>query len=243
MKAVILAAGKGTRLGSLTRNIPKAMVDIAGKPAIEHIISYILHCGIKDFIIVTRYLADKLESYLGSGKRLSINISYARQGEKYGTGAALYTAKELVGNEPFMMTFADIITGAHNYDSVFKLFSQKGGAGVVTCNWVDDPFSGASVIIDDEKDKITKIIEKPPKGNVISHWNSSGLFVFEPIIFDYLAQIQVSERGEYELVDALNMMIEENLDLYPCYLKGAWRDIGRVEDISAAERIVLRKDF
>ncbi|OFX13966.1 MAG: hypothetical protein A2Z18_05750 [Armatimonadetes bacterium RBG_16_58_9] len=240
MKAVILAAGKGTRMGDLTRNTPKPLIEIAGKPMIEHVIGYIVESGVSEFVLTTRYLSDKVRGCLGDGARLGARIQYVEQSGRYGTGAALLEARDIVGYDPVMMTFADIMTPAANYAGALATFREKGGVAVTTLNWVDDPSRGGAVEID-EDGRVCGIVEKPPKGQAPSNWNSAGIFVFEPIIFQYLEAIKPSPRGEYELPDAMNAMIDDGLAIYPYYLKGAWIDVGRPEDIHRAEEMLRRE--
>lgn len=238
MKAVILAAGKGTRMGDITKNIPKPMIEVAGKPVIEHIICGLMSAGITEFILITRYLTEKIEAYLGNGSAMGAKISYVPQSDRYGTGAALLEAKSLTGGGPVLMTYGDIITPPANYAGALSTFAEKNGEAVITLNWMDDPWAGGAVHVDDDSGKVAKIVEKPPKGKVISHWNSAGIFVFKSVIFHYLEKLQPSPRGEYELPDALNAMVRDGLSVYPYYLQGRWQDVGRPEDIPVAEDII-----
>ena len=242
MKAVILAAGKGTRMGALTSDIPKPMIQVAGKPVIEHIIRRILDSGIREFVVVTRYLGNKIEEYLRDGSKLGASIEYVEQSDKYGTGAALLEAREQVANEPVLMTFADIITPAFNYSGALKTFQDTGGAAVITLNWVDDPYAGGAVDVG-EDGLVRRITEKPPKGRVLSHWNSSGIFVFDPVVFEYLARLAPSARGEYELPDAGSAMIDDGLAVHPYYLRGPWIDVGTPQDVTDAEKMLLEDGF
>lgn len=237
LKAVILAAGKGTRMGALTEDTPKAMIRVAGKPVLEHIIRRMVAAGVSDFVLVTRHLAEQIEAYFGNGSLLGARIGYVEQTEGYGTGAALLSAKALADDQPLMLTFADVIVSTQTYASVIDAFSDTCGAGIAALNWVDDPCSGAAVVVD-EAGRIERIVEKPPKGGCVSNWNSAGVFVFDPLIFGYLEALSPSWRGEYELADALNAMIADGLAVYPSYLKGDWLDVGTVEALAVAEKML-----
>lgn len=250
MKAVILAAGKGTRLGELTKTIPKPMIPVNGKPVVEYVIRGIQRAGIDEFVLVTKHLSEKIEDYFGDGSRFGIRIQYAHQGEKYGTGAALESARELVGNEPVMMTFADVVMSGANYRGAMDTYlsalqsAEKSGeqiGAVITLNEVSDPCTGADVKID-ERGRVRRIVEKPPPGTSPTYMNSSGLFVFAPVIFRYLERLEPSNRGEYELPDAMNRMIEDGLSICPYYLQGFWKDVGRVEDIAAAAELLKTEE-
>ncbi len=234
MKAVILAAGKGTRLGELTRTTPKPMIRIAGIPAVEHAMRAIRAAGIVDFVLVTKHLAEQIEGYFGDGSRLGMRVRYVAQGDRYGTGAALLCARDLAQDTPVMMTFADVLMSPCNYRGALEVYRDLRGAGVITLNSVPDPCAGADVQLDEEG-KVARIVEKPPPGSAPFYDNSSGLFVLDPIVFSYLERLTPSNRGEYELPDAINSMVEDGLAVYPYHLEGFWRDIGTVEDIAAAE--------
>ena len=227
-------------MGDLTKDIPKPLIQVADKPVVEHIINRLAKAGINEFVLITRYLAEKVTDCLGDGSRLGVHLKYVQQEDKYGTGAALLTAKSLSQNQPILMTYGDIVTPALNYKNALTTFEETKGTGVITLNWVDDPWAGGAVHLD-ESGKVLKIVEKPPKGEVASNWNSAGIFVFEPVIFDYLEKLTPSPRGEYELTDALNQMISDNLSIYPYYLQGGWKDVGTPEDIAVAEEI-LKQD-
>lgn len=241
MRVVVLAAGRGTRMGALTRDIPKAMIAVAGRPVLEHIITRLARVGLSDFILVTRYLAEKIERHFGGGERFGVSIRYASQGDYYGTGAALLSAEDYAAHGPLMMTYGDIITPVVNYSRAMETFSQSQCAAVMTLNWMDDPWAGGAVHVD-ENGRVSRIVEKPPKGQIVSHWNSAGIMVFDPVIFGYLERLRPSPRGEYELPDALNAMIDDGLAIHPYYLRGGWCDVGRPEDIAAAEEILRQEE-
>jgi len=237
VKAVILAAGKGTRLGELTKNTPKPMIEVAGKPVVEHVMRGIQRAGVNDFILITKYLSEKIEEYFGDGSRFGMRIQYVVQGDRYGTGAALGCAKDLVGYEPVMMTFADVIMSACNYEGALDVYKDLRGAGVITLNEVPDPCAGADVQLDFEG-RVSRVTEKPAPGTAPCYMNSSGLFIFDPIVFDYLDRLEPSARGEYEIPDAINHMVEDGLAIYPYNLRGFWKDVGRPEDIPVASELI-----
>lgn len=237
MKAVILAAGRGTRLGNLTADIPKPMIEVAGAPALEHIIKGIKAAGVSDFALVVRYKAEKIIDYFKDGSRLGVHIEYVQQPDKYGTAAALLAAGESAGNFPVMMTFGDVVTAAINYRDALRVFAERGADGVITLNKVPDEYAGSDVKIGEE-DRVLAVVEKPPKTGVDFRWNCSGVYVFSPAVFPYLERLAPSARGEYDLADAMNAMIADGLALYASYLQGFWRDIGTVEGIADAEKML-----
>ena len=109
-------------------------------------------------------------------------------------------ARDFAGADPFLMTYGDILVESEIYSA---LFSRADAAEmVISVKWVDDPYQGGAVYTEGER--VTKIIEKPPKGTSSTNWNNAGIYVFRPSVFDALDRIEVSPRGEYELTDAVH---------------------------------------
>lgn len=226
----------------LTRDVPKAMIEVRGTPVIEHVVSRLVRSGISDFVLVTRYLAEKIEDYLGDGSRFGARIAYVRQSDRYGTGAALQETRDAVSGESLLMTYGDILTPHYNYAGAREVFEAAGAEAVVTLNRVPDPCQGGAVQVDDDG-RVEGIIEKPPPGTAPWYWNSSGILIFRPVIFDYLDRIGPSPRGELELPDAVNAMVADGRPVRAYYLRGPWLDVGRPEDIAAAEEMLSEDTF
>ena len=109
MKAVILAAGKGTRMRELTNELPKPMLRVQGKPILEHIVAGIVAAGVRDIFIVTGWHGEVVENHFGDGKKFGARIAFGRQAVQDGTGKAPELAKEFIGDSPFLMTYGDIL--------------------------------------------------------------------------------------------------------------------------------------
>lgn len=233
MKALLVAAGRGTRLGELTAHQPKPMIPLGGVPMIERILTGIAHqTPIREFVLVTGYKADVLENYLGDGAKWGWQIEYVRQDVPRGLADAVHTARPaLFDAGTFLFTYGDIMIDPTNY----ARFVEKPADvdALVGLNYVDDPWAGAAVYVNDHDNVIERIVEKPPKGTAATHWNNAGLFLFEPTIFDYTGRVTPSARGEYELPDALTLMLQDDLTLRGVPLEGAWRDVGTPEDYAA----------
>ncbi|RJP26932.1 MAG: nucleotidyltransferase family protein [Candidatus Omnitrophota bacterium] len=238
MKSVILAAGKGTRMKHLTKDQPKPMVDIGKERILERIINTIRDTGIHEFVVVTGYFANLIENHWGNGEDFGIHIEYVRQPVLDGTAGALRLTRDAVGEEPFFMTFGDIITSLENYSNIVEDYRRNPASVILGVNKVEDPCKGAAVFFDETTRRVEKIIEKPPKGTSLSNWNNSGLFVFEPSIFPYLDKVELSPRGEYELPDAIRMAIEDHLPVRAMILGGFWGDIGTPEDVDRLRQLI-----
>lgn len=238
MKALILAAGRGTRLAPLTDGCPKPMLPIAGVPMVERIMAAIAaQTPIRDFVLVTGYRADVVYNHFGDGARWGWRIQYVHQPIPQGVGAAVQCAHAALSDGPFLMTYGDIMLAPENYRWFVEAW-EAGAAGglsaLVGLNWVDDPCRGAAVYLNDDQ-SIVRMDEKPAPGTATTHWNNAGLFVFDPLIFDYTARLQPSRRGELELPDALSAMIAEGHLVQGLPLTGEWRDVGTLEDYAAIQ--------
>ncbi len=163
MKAVILAAGKGTRMLELTRDRPKPLLEVGKSRIVEQVLLSIKVAGIREFIIVTGYCANLIEEYFADGRSLGVDITYLRQEQIDGTGSALDMARDAAAGEPFFMCYADIITEVSNYPRIIEAFRDKPCSALVSLKWVDDPHRGAAVVLG-EDDRIQRIVEKPPPG-------------------------------------------------------------------------------
>ncbi|MHB9030224.1 MAG: nucleotidyltransferase family protein [Candidatus Latescibacterota bacterium] len=233
MKAVILAAGKGTRMKEITRDIPKPMVSIKGKPMLEHIITLIRGAGITDFGVVVGYKQSVVQDYFGNGSTLGVSITYIEQKVQNGTGAALHLAKNFVSGDPFFFSFGDVITPHENYRGMIDFFHGNSCDALLGLNVVDDPYRGAAVYIDDHNN-IIRMEEKPPQGTSTTNLNNAGLMILADNLFDYTARLTLSPRGEYELTDVFGMLRRDSRRLKGYVLSGYWKDVGTPQDLDSA---------
>ena len=236
MKAVILAAGKGTRMGSLTDELPKPMLPVEGRPILEHIISGIAAQGMREFHLITGWKADVIEQYFGDGSSLGLSITYARQEVQDGTGKAPELAKRFVGDDPFLLTYGDILVRPETYAAMTDRFGQGEFSGLITVTPGEDVTKGAINFFDDEF-CLRKIVEKPSAEQLDQlhtdgwlkegdpMWYNAGIYIFRPVIFNHTAKLQRSPRGEYELTDAIATMITANERIAGVKTEGRWIDV------------------
>jgi NDP-sugar pyrophosphorylase family protein len=235
--AVLLAAGRGTRMKELTDELPKPMLPIAGRPLLEHILEALVAAGIVRYVIVTGYHAERIESHFGDGSRLGCAIRYRRQEVRDGTARALLLGREDVGARPFLLGWGDILTARSNYPALLETFRSTGCDLLLGVNWVEDPHRGAAVYVSDDG-RIERIVEKPPPGTAGTHWNNAGIAVARPVLFDEVARVGPSPRGEYEIPDAVTRMIDTGRHVHAFPLQGEWLDVGTPQDLARAEALL-----
>jgi UDP-N-acetylglucosamine diphosphorylase / glucose-1-phosphate thymidylyltransferase / UDP-N-acetylgalactosamine diphosphorylase / glucosamine-1-phosphate N-acetyltransferase / galactosamine-1-phosphate N-acetyltransferase len=229
-----MAAGRGTRLGRLTEDRPKPMVPVNGIPVIEHILIGLRDAGIEEFLFVVGYRAEALQSYFQNGDRWQTRISYAFQETPNGTGAALLHGREFAGNGPILASYGDILTDRAHYRALLDDYHESPCDAVIGINPVEDPTAGAAVYRNGRR--ITRVVEKPPPGTAVGHWNIAGVSIFGPPVWSELAVLKPSRRGEYELTDAITAMIDKGEEVRACEMPGFWSDIGTPEALEEAER-------
>lgn len=224
MKAVILAAGKGKRMGELTDNLPKPMVPVLGKPVLEHIVERIRdHSSIRDFFIITGHCAETIENHFLDGSGWGIRCSYGRQEIPDGTGKAPEIAKAWVGDSPFLLSYGDILIDGHEYAGMEKAFAEDGLLSVKKVAQNEIAQGGAVVL--DEEGFVSDLIEKAAPGTVSTPWYNAGVYVFRPDVFIYTGRLEKSPRGEYELTDAIRSMARDGKKIRAHELRGNWVDV------------------
>jgi NDP-sugar pyrophosphorylase family protein len=228
-----LAAGRGTRMGDLTADLPKPMLIAGGRPILERLLDRLVEAGYSEALIVTGYRGELIEDYF---RNYRLPLRFVRQPVLNGTATAALLAREFVGEDDFLLTFGDILADAPVYREILDhLRKEPAAEAVLGVKEVDDPYQGAAVYVDPEG-RVTRIVEKPPRGASTTHWNSAGIYAFRPSIFEPLQRAPKSARGEYELTSGVSQLIESGklLRLFP--ILGQWRDIGRPEDLEAVRQ-------
>jgi UDP-N-acetylglucosamine diphosphorylase/glucosamine-1-phosphate N-acetyltransferase len=232
MKAVILAAGEGTRMRPLTAARPKVMLPLANRPMLEHVMEACIQVGIKDFVMVTGYKEETIKAYFGDGKRWGIHIDYVTQEKQLGTAHAIGCAREYVDGRFVQLNGDMLVDPVH----LGKLV-QHNEAAVISVKAVDNP-SEFGVIVT-EGDKVSRIIEKPlvPPVNTVN----AGIYLFDTTIFEYIDRTQLSPRNEYEITDSMQMMVNDGIHVGFEPLANIWLDVGRPWDMLDANKVLLEK--
>jgi dTDP-glucose pyrophosphorylase len=236
MKAVILAAGKGTRMKELTQEVPKPMLKVQGKPILEHILEGILATGIRDVFIVTGWQAEVIENHFGDGSRWNAHIAYGRQLVQDGTGKAPELARTFIGPSPFLLTYGDILVKPETYQQMIHRFNEDYFSGLITVTPGQDVTKGGLNFFDG-KFCLKRIVEKPGpaeldqlrKDGVLKPgepvWYNAGIYIFKPSLFECTARLEKSPRGEYELTDAINALLATHHTIAGLEIQGRWVDV------------------
>jgi len=224
MDAIILCAGKGTRLMPLTENKPKPMIPIGGKPILEHIINKIEQF-VDNIYLIVKYKKEVIIDYF----KYHPKIKFIEQGRMDGTGYALLAGKDYIDND-FLAINGDIIFE----DNLKSILPYKNALALVE---VKNPENFGVVVLDRENN-IMELQEKPknPKSNLIN----GGIYKFDREIFNILENLKPSERGEIELTDAIVELIKKKREIKGIKLKGYWSDIGRPWDILEGNKHILK---
>ncbi len=221
-KAVLLAAGKGTRMKELTNDIPKPMLPVQGKPILLHIIEGLKAAGVTRVLIVVGYRADVVREFFGDGSQFGLAVEYIVQEVQDGTGRVVELARDFAGSDPFVLSYGDILVSPGNYlrlvapDKAEALISVKHNPGEVA--------KGGAVFVN-ERFELTDLREKPAPGEPTSPWYNAGIYTFRPSIFEFTARLEKSPRGEYELTDAIRALAQSGRLVQAFELSGDWADV------------------
>jgi len=185
MKAIILAAGKGERLGVVTKKLPKPMIEIHGKPVLEHNLNMCRNAGIEDICINLHHLPYKIRDYFGDGSKYGLNITYNHETQLLGTAGALLPFHEILNEEPFFVIYGD---NYMNFDLLdVKSYNDKKKADItVLFHWQNNISSGGIASFD-KQDRVNKFIEKPSSYPKKGDWVNAGIYYIEKgDIFEYI---------------------------------------------------------
>ena len=231
--AVLLAAGRGTRMGQLTRDVPKPMIEVRGKPVLQHIVEGLRGAGVREFLIVVGYHANAVCEHFGDGPRFNIDIKYATQAVQDGTGRVVDLARDFTENLPFVLSYGDILVEPRNYKRIVDLDDDV--EAVVSVKKNEDVSQGGAVFVNEQME-LVDLREKPKPGEPTSPWYNAGLYAFRPSIFEFTAKLQPSPRGEYELTDAIRDLARSGKKVQALELDGEWADVRDPEILAKLNR-------
>ena len=228
MKAVILAAGEGNRMRPLTYTRPKVMLPLANKPILEHLLLEAKGGGIREFIFIVGYHDEQVRNYFGNGEKWGVSISYCNQHKQLGTADAVRTVEGMVAGN-FLMINGDIIVNR-------KEIKNLAGGDETTMSAIEVEDTRDLGLVEVQEKRVVRIyekVERPP-----SNLANAGLYLFTPDIFPAIAQTPKSPRGEYEITDSLQLMIDLG-QVVACQKISYWLDLSYPWNLLPANESIL----
>jgi len=235
LKGLILSGGKGTRLRPITHTSAKQLVPVANKPVLFYGIEAMAEAGIEDVgIIIAPETGKEIQAAAGDGSEFGIRLHYIVQDEPLGLAHAVLTAEPFLGDSPFVMYLGDNLLQGGIQDLV-QAFRAHGPDALILLTPVPDPEHYGVAELSDGA--VVRLIEKPaePKTDLAL----VGVYMFTPAVHGAARAIQPSGRGELEITDAIQRLVDQGLRVEPHIVRGWWKDTGRLEDMLAANRLVL----
>ncbi len=246
MRAMVMAAGVGSRLEPLTINVPKPMVPVVNKPAMEHIIALLKRHGIREVVANLWYLPEHIEGYFGDGERFGARLRYSREDELRGTAGGVLAAKDLLlqddgwgmpgqesGSGTFILMAGDALTTA-NLTRLVEFHKSKNALATIGLKRVDD-VSGFGIVVTDASGRILRFQEKPKPEEAESDLANTMIYVFEPEIFEYIPSCGMPDFGR----DIFPALIQAGVPFYGLALDEYWCDIGTLAQYHAAHRDIF----
>jgi len=233
MKAVVLAAGEGTRMRPLTANLPKPLLPVAGKPFLQHTLDAVRGAGIGDVTVLIGWQGHRIRERFGRGESIGLSISYEEQVERLGTAHALGSLRAHVDG-PFLSVNGDVVVSGDALKQMVA-YHRKVGGPVIAIAEVADP--RAFGVVETRDGKVVGLEEKPrtPNSNLIS----AGIYIFDEDIFPLIDRTPKSSRGEFEITDTIRMLMASR-DVFGFRLPGEWIDVGRPWDLLRANAALLK---
>lgn len=225
-------------MGALTQEIPKPMLWVDGRPILEHILIGLGSAGFRQCCLVTGWKGDVIRAHFGEGARLGLEMTYVHQEVADGTGRAPALARDFVGSDPFLLSYGDILVRPQTYRGLRELWCDRSPqtTGIVTVTRGEDVTQGGLLLFDRDF-VLRKLVEKPSPDELAALraegwlrpedpvWYNAGIYMFDPVLFEYTDRLQKSVRGEYELTDAITDMINRGNQVLGLEIEGRWVDV------------------
>jgi glucose-1-phosphate thymidylyltransferase len=234
MKALLLSGGKGTRLRPITYTSAKQLIPVANKPVLFYGLEAIAEAGIKEVGVIVGDTKEEVKAVVGNGDKWGLDITYIEQSAPLGLAHTVKIAEPFLRGESFVMYLGDNLI-KQGISQFVKKFQEDRPNSLILLSEVENPEQFGVAELD--KGRVINLIEKPnnPKSNLAL----VGLYIFDKSIFPAVNNIEPSWRGELEITDAIQYLVENDKEVHPYIIDGWWKDTGKKEDILEANRIML----
>jgi glucose-1-phosphate thymidylyltransferase len=235
LKGLILSGGKGTRLRPITHTSAKQLVPVANKPVLFYGIEAMAQAGIEEVgIIIAPETGDEIKASAGDGARFGVKLTYILQDEPLGLAHAVLTAEPFLGDSPFVMYLGDNLLQGGIEDLVAAFRSHQPDALILLTPVPDPEHYGVAELRDGA---VVRLVEKPKEPQ--TDLALVGVYMFTPTVHAAARAISPSGRGELEITDAIQHLVDQGMRVEPHIVRGWWKDTGRFDDMLAANRLVL----
>ena len=234
LKGLILSGGTGSRLRPITHTSAKQLVPVANKPVLFYGIEALRNAGIKDIGIVVGDTAAEIETAVGDGSKWDVKVTYIPQEAPLGLAHAVLTAEEYLGDSSFVMYLGDNLL-RDGIEDLVESFTRNSPDALILLQEVSNPESYG--VAECKGNEVVRLVEKPkqPRSNLAL----VGIYMFTPAIFDCAREIEPSARGELEITDAIQCLINKGKHVERHIVSGWWKDTGKLEDMLEANRLIL----
>jgi glucose-1-phosphate thymidylyltransferase len=235
LKGLILSGGRGTRLRPITHTSAKQLVPVANKPVLFYGIEAMAQAGIREIgIIIAPETGDEIRTAVGDGSQFGVSVSYLVQDEPSGLAHAVLTAEPFLGGDPFVMYLGDNLLQGGITDLV-DAFRRNAPDALILLTPVPDPENYGVAELDG--DRVVRLVEKPPEP--ATNLALVGVYMFTASVHEAAKAIEPSARGELEITDAIQRLVDTGQRVEPHVVQGWWKDTGRLEDMLEANRLIL----
>lgn len=234
MKGLVLAGGTGSRLRPLTYTGAKQLIPVGNRPILFYAIDALVEAGITDIAVIVGDTADEVKQALGNGQAFGARLTYVAQDAPLGLAHAVRSAREFLDDEPFLMFLGDNLLRGGLVGLADRFRNGDYAASILLTQVADPRQFGVAVL---NGDRVVKLVEKPKEPP--SNWALVGAYCFSPAIHEAIERLEPSWRGEYEITDAIQQLIDRGLSVDAARVQGWWKDTGRPEDVLDANRLIL----
>lgn len=236
MKGLIPAAGKGTRMEPFTNAYPKELLPVGEKAVIEHCIEDMKEADITDIVIVVGWKQHAILDYLGSGEQYGVQLTYVVQDDRNGLAGAVKAGEHVIGDESFAVVLGDNYVDDKTALKDLVSFHNKKEFDTTIGTFRPEDVTSYGVLDVDDSNKVKGMVEKPSKEEAPSNIAISGMYVFEPEIFDAIEHVEKGKGGEYQLTDAIDILRSRTDNVGYREILGTRIDVGTPERLREANR-------